>query len=178
MTSFLHRTKFLALLLAAVMAGELLPLSALALPVEVNRIENIRVQINGRSSVYIDYDLVGPTDQVYRVSLTMKKVADSTFSYVPQNVAGDLGPSVFPGRNNRIVWSVGKEFPEGIREGEYYFVFSVESDQDAGGGISTPVLIVGGAAVVGGILALVLSKGSGGGGGGGTSSFPQPPVRP
>jgi hypothetical protein len=108
----------------------------------------------------------------------MKKTSDSSFTYVPQNVAGDIGPNVFPGRNNRIVWSVGKEFPEGIREGEYYFVFGVESDQGSSGGISTPVLIVGGAAVVGGILALVLSKGSGGGGGGGTSTFPAPPGRP
>jgi hypothetical protein len=178
MIVLLRHTRLIALVLAGIIAGELLPFAAFARPVETGRVENIRIQINGRSSVYIDYDLIGPTDQVYRVSLTMKKIADSTFSYVPQNIAGDIGPSVFPGRNNRIVWSVGKEFPEGIREGEYYFVFGVDSDQESSGGISTPVLIVGGAAVVGGILALVLSKGSGGGGGGGTSTFPTPPGRP
>ena len=178
MKLLLHRTRFIALLLAGVLAGELVPLAALARPAETSRIENIRVQINGRSSVYIDYDLIGPTDQTFRVALTMKKMSDSSFTYVPQNVAGDIGPNVFPGRNNRIVWSVGKEFPDGIREGEYYFVFSVESDKESSGGISTPVLIIGGAAVVGGILALVLSKGGSSPGGGGTSTFPVPPGRP
>jgi uncharacterized membrane protein YgcG len=178
MTFLLRRTRILALILAAVLLGEAVPLSAQVLPEGSNRIENIRVQINGRSSVYIDYDLIGPTDQTFKVSLTMRKVADTTFTYVPQNVAGDIGANVFPGRNNRIVWSLAKEFPDGIREGEYTFEFGLNSGQDSTGGISTPVLIAGGAALVGGILALILSKGGGTDTGGGRSSFPAPPGRP
>jgi hypothetical protein len=107
----------------------------------------------------------------------MRKATDSTFAYDPQTLAGDIGPNVFAGRNNRIVWSISKEFPEGIKEGEYYFVFSVESSTAASGGISLPVIVAGGAAVVGGILALVLlSKKSDTPPTG--SGFPAPPGRP
>jgi hypothetical protein len=129
--------------------------------------------------VYIDYDLLAPTEQVFKVSITMRSKTDSTFSYVPQNVAGDVGDNVFPGRNNRIVWSIAKEYPEGIREGEYYFVFSVELDQETSTGAGTTLIVAGGAALVGGIVALiVISKKSSTGPGSGSAGFPQPPSRP
>jgi hypothetical protein len=163
--------------LAGILIWEAAPLAALAQQ-QQGRIENVRVQINGRSSVYIDYDLVGPTDRVYKVTVTMKKESDSTFAYVPQNMAGDIGASVFPGRNNRIVWSLAKEFPEGIKEGEFYFLFTVDEELPSSG-VGMPLLIAGGAAVVGGILALILvaKKGSDGGNGG-PPGFPNPPDRP
>jgi hypothetical protein len=159
------------------MMWEAAPLAALA-QTQAGRIENVRVQINGRSSVYIDYDLVGPTDRVYKVTVTMKKESDSTFVYVPQNMAGDIGASVFPGRNNRIVWSLAKEFPEGIKEGEFYFLFTVDEEEPSSG-VGTPLLIAGGAALVGGILALILvSKKGTDGGQNGPPGFPDPPGRP
>jgi len=58
-----------------------------------------------------------------------------------QEMSGD---NVFPGRNNRIVWSIAKEYPEGIREGEYYFVFSVELDQETSTGAGTTLIVAGG----------------------------------
>jgi hypothetical protein len=176
MQTFLHRWTIIRYVLAGALIVEAAPLAARAQET-APRIENIRVQINGRSSVYIDYDLVGPTDQVYKVTISMRKSSDSTFAYEPQNVAGDIGPNVFAGRNNRIVWSIAKEFPEGIKEGEYYFVFSVESATSSSGVISMPVIIAGGAAVVGGILALVLlSKKDNGPPP--VTGFPKPPGRP
>jgi hypothetical protein len=176
MLKFLQSCKFVCYLLIGVLIAEAAPFAAHAQDA-LPRIENIRVQINGRSSVYIDYDLIGPTDQVYKVSISMRKASDSTFTYDPQTVAGDIGPDVFSGRNNRIVWSISKEFPEGIKEGEYFFVFSVESASTSSGGISLPVIVAGGAAVVGGILALVLlSKKSDTPPSG--SGFPKPPARP
>lgn len=178
MQRFIEKLTIVHYFLAALLLWEAAPLAALAQE-QIGQIENVRVQINGRSSVYIDYDLIGPTDRVFRVAVTMRKESDSNFSYVPQNVAGDIGPNVFPGRNNRIVWSLAKEFPEGIKEGEYYFVFTLESDEPSSTGIGTPLLIAGGAALLGGVLALVLlSKKADNGGGGGPTGFPLPPGRP
>ena len=110
MGQFTRRYRLMCSFLAGIMMWEAAPLAVLAQQ-QMGRIENVRVQINGRSSVYIDYDLIGPTDKVYKITVTMKKESDSTFSYVPQNMAGDIGATVFPGRNNRIVWSLAKEFP-------------------------------------------------------------------
>ena len=177
MQHFTRRFRLMHYFLAGIMIWEAAPLAALAQQ-QKGRIENVRVQINGRSSVYIDYDLVGPTDRVYKVTVTMKKESDSTFAYVPQNMAGDIGASVFPGRNNRIVWSLAKEFPEGIKEGEFYFLFTVDEEEPSSG-VGVPLLIAGGAAVVGGILALILvSKKGPDGGNGGPPGFPSPPDRP
>jgi hypothetical protein len=178
MQRLIRKSRFLAYLLIALFLGEAAPLAALAQQ-DPPKIENVRLQINGRSSVYIDYDLLAPTEQVFKVSITMRSKTDSTFSYVPQNVAGDVGDNVFPGRNNRIVWSIAKEYPEGIREGEYYFVFSVELDQETSTGAGTTLIVAGGAALVGGIVALiVISKKSSTGPGSGSAGFPQPPSRP
>ena len=110
MLKFLQSCKFVCYVLIGALIFEVAPFAVHAQEA-LPKIENIRVQINGRSSVYIDYDLVGPTDQVYRVSISMRKATDSTFAYDPQTVAGDIGPDVFAGRNNRIVWSISKEFP-------------------------------------------------------------------
>jgi len=177
MQQFTRRFRLFCYLLAGLMFAEAVPIVALAQQAQTGRIENVRVQINGRSSVYIDYDLVGPTDRVYKVTVTMKKESDSTFSYVPQNMAGDIGATVFPGRNNRIVWSLAKEFPEGIKEGEFYFLFTVDEELPSSG-VGTPLLIAGGAALVGGILALLLVSKKGTDGPGGVPGFPTPPDRP
>ncbi len=176
MQRFTRRLRLICYFLAGLLLWEAVPLAALAQQ-PTGRIENVRVQINGRSSVYIDYDLIGPTDRVYKVTVTMRKESDSTFTYVPQNMAGDIGATVFPGRNNRIVWSLAKEFPEGIKEGEFYFLFTVDEELPSTG-VGTPLLIAGGAALVGGILALLLVSKKGSDGGGVVPGFPSPPDRP
>jgi hypothetical protein len=79
MQRLIRKSRFLAYLLVALFLGEAAPLGALAQQ-DPPKIENVRLQINGRSSVYIDYDLIAPTEQVFKVSITMRSETDTTFT--------------------------------------------------------------------------------------------------
>jgi hypothetical protein len=138
-------------------------------------VRNVRFEINGEL-VRIWYDLFGSPDQLYRVSVTLKRQSDPTFSATPIHVSGDLGGIVLPGDRRRITWDFFKDFPNGLPGDDYYFVVEVEAPQSEG--ISPWWWVGGGAVVVGGVIAL-LAKG------GGTTppppppgEFPLPPERP
>jgi hypothetical protein len=169
------RLKVISLLLVAALLLEAVP--ALAGGDEDEpKVANIRVQPAG-SMIYVYYDLIGPPQQVYEVSLVLRSKVDSTFQYTPVNIRGDVGPNMFSGVDWRIAWDFLKEFPEGLKE-DYYPVVGakVVADQVKKSEIPLGYYIAGGAAVVAGVLALVL-------GGKKTedppaSSFPAPPGRP
>jgi hypothetical protein len=121
------------------------------------KVENVRVQPAGKI-VYIYYDLIGPPQQVYTVSVSLRSRRDSSYQYTPMNISGDIGSNVFSGMDWRVAWDASKEFPKGLKWEDYYFVVNarVYADQLPSGGISTELLVAGGVAVVGGVVALIL----------------------
>jgi hypothetical protein len=177
MSGFLDRCKGISILLVCVMLLQAAPLSAMSGDEDQPKVENVRIQTTG-PMIYIYYDLVGPPQQVYEVTVTLRSRADSTFKYTPLNISGDIGTNVFTGVDWRAAWNFAKEFPEGLKE-DYYFVISAKTyaDQVVPSGIKTEYLIAGGAAVVGGVLAIILLKKKSTPDNTDTG-FPQPPARP
>ena len=139
---------------------------------------NISFKVAGQV-VVIYYDLNASADQVYKVSLTLKKRFDTTYVYTPVDISGDVGTSVIPGENRIITWKLADEFPKGLPGEDCFFVVGVEPGAAASHTFFTPtVLIAGGAAVVGGVLLAVLLKGSSGNPPTPVNAFPSPPGRP
>jgi hypothetical protein len=139
--------------------------------------KNIGFKVTG-GVVQVYYDLIAPADQVYNVTVAMKKRFDKAYSYTPIAVSGDVGPAVIPGENRRITWKITDEFPNGLPGEDCFFVVEAEAGSAVEGGIPTYVWIAGGAAVAGGILTAILLSKSSGGGGTVNQGFPNPPGRP
>lgn len=141
-----------------------------------------KVDYSGET-VFVFYDLEGPLEEVFQVSLVMKKHSDSSYVYTPKFAGGDLGSSMFSGTGWRIAWNYLREFPGGIDQKDAYFVISVRRVGVGGSSNDSNTLlwIAGGAVVAGGLVAVLLLSGGGNGGSGGGSInpiFPQPPERP
>ena len=174
MIALLGRFKALCYILTALFIAELVPLAAIA-DDEV-AVRNVRYEVTGEL-VRIYYDLAGPNDKVHKVSLYLHREGDSTFTYRPVYLTGDVGSIVFPGEKRRITWDFLKDFPDGMKGDDFYF--TVEAELVQAPGINPLYWIGGGAAVVGGVLAIVLlSKGSNPVPQPNPSTFPQPPGRP
>ena len=180
MERFMTQTKVLRTVLALLMLVDLATLRALA---EDVRAKVTKTEFTG-DTVYLFYDLAGPPQEVYSVSLIMKKKSDPNYSYAPKYAAGDLGQSMFSGTGWRIAWNFSREFPGGLDKNDVYFIVEAKGSGGgtaSGGGTNTLLWMAGGAVVVGGIVALVLlnrSGDNGNGGGGSGSAFPPPPGRP
>jgi hypothetical protein len=155
MVRLVNRLKVINFLLIAVMLFEAVPMFARG-GEEDPKVQNVRVQPAG-PMIYIYYDLTGPPQQVYEVSVTVRSRTDSTFQYSPLNLSGDVGTNVFSGVDWRISWSFAKEFPAGLKD-EYYLVVSAKviADQVSAGWMRTEYYIAGGAVVAGGVVALIL----------------------
>ena len=177
MQRFHEKLRLVHLVLAATLLISSLPVRALAGEDDI-KAGNISFKVAGQV-VVIYYDLNASADQVYKVSLTLKKRFDSTYVYTPVDISGDVGTAVIPGENRIITWKLADEFPKGLPGEDCFFVVGVEPGAAASHSFFTPVVwIAGGAAVVGGVLLAVLLKG-------GTNpppptpnNFPSPPGRP
>ncbi len=139
-------------------------------------VTNIRVERQGRINIFIEYDLLGSPDDLYAVSLTIQSKTDTTYSYTPLNVIGDIGPNIRPGKNKRISWRISDEYPAILSSAEVRFVIKAVPPKSSGG--STELFIAGGAAVVGVALAIVLLSSNKAGPGQVSNVFPTPPGRP
>ena len=167
MQRFYEKLRLLHIVLAASLLISSMPVWAIAGEDEV-KAGNISFKVAGQV-VVIYYDLNASADQMYKVSLTLKKRFDSTYVYTPVDVSGDVGTSVIPGENRIITWKLADEFPKGLPGEDCFFVVGVEAGAEATHGFSPLIWIAGGAAVVGGVLLAVLLKG-------GTNPPPPPPV--
>lgn len=139
-------------------------------------VTNVRVERKGRMSVFIEYDLVGSPDDQYTISLTVKSKLDTTYSYTPLNVIGDVGPNIRAGKNRRISWGISDEYPTILSSTDVQFVIKAVAPTSSGS--STELLIAGGAAVVGVALAIVFLSSNKAGPGQTSNVFPPPPGRP
>ena len=96
-------------------------------------VRNVRFWVEDQK-VRIDYDLSGPA-RTYHV--TVHVTGGPLRQYVPRHVEGDIGRSVRPGPNRKIVWDAVRDL--GRLEGED-FVFEVAA---AGNGHGRALLVAG-----------------------------------
>ena len=174
MERFLDRTKYLRAVLAFLMLCDIATVRALA---EDATVKLTKTEFVG-DTVYLFYDLSGTPEQVFTITLIMKKHSDPKYQYAPKFVTGDVGSSMFSGTGWRIAWNFSREFPSGIDQKDVYFVVEARAAGEAvsTGRSNTMLWIAGGAVVAGGIVALLLlnknepEPPSG--------QFPPPPGRP
>ena len=139
-------------------------------------VTNVRVERQGRINIFIEYDLVGSADDLYSIALTIRSKSDTTYSYTPLNVIGDVGPNIRTGKNKRISWRISDEYPAILSSADVRFVIKAVPPKSSGG--NTELFIAGGAAVVGVALAIVLLSSNKAGPGQVSNVFPDPPGRP
>ena len=59
----------------------------------------------------ITYDLADPDTSTLTVSIAVSANGGATYDLPATAFTGDVGPSITPGRNKRIVWDAGKDWP-------------------------------------------------------------------
>jgi hypothetical protein len=137
------------------------------------RVDNVRFEVQG-GQVIVLYDLTGRAGQEnHEVTLVLRKEGDDAFQYTPapENVSGDVGVGWFMGYNRRMVWTIEKEFPKGLPDGDkYYFVVQVKPLKQ-NGNRRLWTFGIGSMLVGGGALAIWLWPDA-------PSRLPMPPGRP
>jgi hypothetical protein len=139
--------------------------------------KNVEYQVSdGR--VYITYDLSGSPDQLFDVTLKLKRLSNLKVEIQPETVFGDVGEGNFAGENRRIVWDINKDFPQELSGEDYYFTVQAEKISE---GPNVLMWVGIGLAAVAAVVTYIFVDGeqsletqSPGGGG----SFPPPPGRP
>ncbi|MBX2991693.1 MAG: hypothetical protein KF749_11065 [Bacteroidetes bacterium] len=140
-------------------------------------VSNIRPEKQGRVNVFLEYDLAGSPSDVYTVTLTIRLHSDTSYSYTPINVIGDIGANIRPGKNKRISWRISDEYVSAYDDvNDIRFVISAIPAESEGG--NSGLYIAGGAVVAGLTLAIILLSSKKDDDAGKTNVFPQPPGRP
>lgn len=141
-----------------------------------NPVSNVRVERQARINIFIEYDLMGSSDDVYTVAMTVKIKSDSSYSYTPINVIGDVGSNIRPGKNKRISWRISDEYIPALDKDDVQFAIVATTPHTEGS--NTELYVAGGAAVVGLALAIVLLSSNKTDQGQQGHAFPAPPGRP
>jgi hypothetical protein len=153
MSRLIERLKAINCILVGILLLEISPALAIAGETTI-RVENVRAEhVGGQIVVY--YDLSGPTDEGYIVTMSVRREGSQIFDYKLKNVTGDVGEGLFAGKDRKIVWDIQKEFPAGLEGEDYYFLVEAEI---VSSGISPWVWIGGGVAVAGVAGLLLFSK--------------------
>jgi len=90
-----------------------------------SNVENVSYKVSG-SKVIINYDLIGNSKQLYKVSLILRRTSSTDVKYVPKTVTGDIGEGKFAGEGRQIIWDIEKDFPGGLSGEDYYFIIQAE----------------------------------------------------
>lgn len=141
------------------------------------KVENVHYTVtNGR--VIINYDLVGNPGNTCTVRVFLKRDNYDSFNYTPQNISGDIGEGILPGKNKEIVWNIEDVFSNGLPYKDYYFIVEAKAEDNDGdsGLLSFSWLKIGVAAVVAATTVFFITRTNDSGTSG--SSFPPPPGRP
>ncbi len=96
------------------------------------QIENVRAQQRARSRVVdVWYDLVSPEGGEFKVSLEIEGGGEC----LPvSKVSGAVGDRIEPGRNKRIEWDAGADWPGKSGNGFIATVTATRTSEDEGGG--------------------------------------------
>jgi hypothetical protein len=143
---------------------------------EDNPVSNVRVTKQGKINIFFEYDLTGEPDETYTISLSVRLQSDTSYSYTPINVIGDIGSNIRPGKNKRISWRISDEDVSALDKQDVQFIIRGTAPKSEGG--HTELYVVGGAAVVGLTLAIVLLSANKADDVQGSNVFPAPPGRP
>ncbi|OGU33795.1 MAG: hypothetical protein A2068_10985 [Ignavibacteria bacterium GWB2_35_6b] len=135
-------------------------------------VENVNYTISN-GDVFVKYDLLGDSDQLYKVSVVLKSESSKDLTYTPRAVSGDIGEGHFAGKNKQIVWKIKNDFPNGLPGDDFYFVVQAEKINES----SNIIMWAGiGVAAVAAAITYIIVGGNESGNPG--SSFPPPPGRP
>jgi len=118
------------------------------------KVENIRFEPT-KDQVIVYYDLVGPADKEYTVTLTLHREDMESFAVTPLSVTGDVGKGYFAGKNRKIVWDISMESLPGFDQKTFYFTVDAEV---VSSGSNALVWIAGAALVGGGAAYFLLGK--------------------
>ena len=133
-------------------------------------VENVRFELaDGKVLIY--YDLIGPRDKLYIVTLTLKRESVQANQIQPKLLTGDIGKGRFAGRNRQIILDISKEYPRALRATDYYFIVEAElvsSRSKSLFWIGAGAILVGGGSAV---YLFMLKKDS-------DAGFPEPPGTP
>jgi hypothetical protein len=88
------------------------------------RIEHARWELVG-TEVVITYDLIADSDKVFDVNITLKRLSDDKFGFVPKTVKGATGKGVRTGLENEIRWDFRKDVLQELKGDDYYFEFVI-----------------------------------------------------
>lgn len=136
-------------------------------------VKNVKYTVTN-GTVYITYDLSGNEEQLFAISLILKKADYKNFTYLPKTVTGDIGDDQTAGKNKEIIWELRNDFPEGLSGEDYYFIVQAE-EVDGSANILTWAGI-GIAAAVAAVTYIIV--GNGNSSENSSNSFPSPPGRP
>jgi len=137
------------------------------------RVENVRYEVF-EEKIDVYYDLMGPANEEYEVTLSLRRESDKALTYTPKALVGDVGIGRFAGKDRKISWEIQKEFPKGLEGSDYYFVVDAKLISKG----ASPLLWIGAAVALGGGAAayFLLTKKTE------TAKpeagFPEPPGRP
>ena len=138
-------------------------------------VDNVNYSV-ADDKVIVTYDLLGDPDQLYKVSLILRRTSSKDVMYIPKTVSGDIGEGHYSGKGKRIVWNIKEDFPGGLSGQDFYFMIravKIESGPD--------ILLwtgIGVAAVAAVATYLIVGSESGSDSGNSSGSFPLPPGRP
>ena len=138
------------------------------------KVENVHYDVANNLAV-IHYDFIGGGSEKYRIDLFLRSEKDSTFSYRPKNVHGDVGEGSHEGKDRKIVWDMKGEFAQGIEGSDYFFEVRAERVSSS---VDALVWIGAGVAVLGTIAALHFLGSGADESPAAQSQFPSPPGRP
>jgi hypothetical protein len=129
------------------------------------------------NNILIHFDLIASKESKYKTGIILRKERDSTYSYLPKDIEGDIGGGVLAGQDRIITWNPSEEFPQGL-EGKDYF-FEITAVKMSKSSFSIPWVGIGLAAIAGTAAIWYASSVSGDDTPHGTPpSFPAPPGRP
>ena len=138
------------------------------------RVANVRYEV-ANSIAIIHYDFLGGGSDSYKIDLILRSEKDTTFSYRPKKIRGDIGEGNHAGTDRKIIWEMKGEFPQGIEGSDYFFEVRAEH---VSASRATLIWIGAGVAVLGAIAALHFLGSGADDSPSAQYQFPAPPGRP
>lgn len=104
------------------------------------------------NAIHLIYDLIGSSNSKYNISIQLLRKSDSTFSFVPEQVSGDIGDGIRPGIKRKIVWDIQNELKVKLKGNDYFFKINAEYVEES----SSWYYYLGGALATGAITWVII----------------------
>ncbi|HEX2869109.1 MAG TPA: hypothetical protein VHO03_18855 [Ignavibacteriales bacterium] len=130
----------------------------------------------GKVTVY--YELKADPSKEYKINLLLKRTSQPSFTYIPENLEGDIDEGKFASGRRKITWRLSSREKSMFSGGDDFYFEVTARPVEAG---TAWYYYVGAALVAGGAAAAIVtwnSQGGDSGGGQTNQSLPTPPGRP